>query len=153
MKHFLVAVVLSLVSASAAHANGVVQGQDIAAKLAAALGTKTLACASATDHVNVSVDAAGTLRMVADYAGSISGPLDTDDEGDGAECGGLSVRADGANLVLDDEFNDCERGNWGYRLTFAASDLTRGGLTAAGIATVGGDGGTDTPQALTCLLK
>lgn len=108
-----------------ASANGVTEGASVAAKIAQAVGHNTVTCTSSTDQVILEVDQKGQLRMIARYAGSISGQLDTDNEGGGEECGGLaaSLNIQYADYVLDDSYNDCERGDWGYRLLLPESAL------------------------------
>ncbi len=98
--------------------SGSSSGALLEKKLATALGKKEAVCTGDSDQVTLSVDSKGLIRMVAHYKGSISGTLDTDDEKDGAECGGLFVHISKAkkNYVLDDRYDDCERGSWSYRI-------------------------------------
>lgn len=113
-------------SATGARADGVVQGQDIAKKIVAALGDSTLECTSGNDWVTLNVDQHGDLRMVAHYSGAISGDLDTDNEGYGEECGGLTATTNAkySTYLLDDSYNDCERGWWGFRIALPEDSLT-----------------------------
>jgi len=121
-----VCVFATVVSVQSAQANGVRSGDQTAALIAQHLGHSSIVCESSTDRVVIDVDRAGTLRMVASYSGSISGTLDTDNEGSGEECGGLSVKltSSSADFILDDSYNDCERGDWGYRVLLPVAALS-----------------------------
>jgi len=93
--------------------------------IASTLSGKTLTCTSDSDRVTLSADDSGDLHVVAKYAGNISGTLDTDHEGDGAECGGVfaSLNTQYDDYVIDDRYDDCERGNWGYRVMIPVKQL------------------------------
>ena len=116
---------LSILLASSAFANGSRGDASVIAQISTALGTKTLTCASSTDKVTLQVKSAGDLRMVARYAGNISGTLDSDNEGSGEECGGLTVEFNRqySDYLLNDEYNDCEQGDWGYQVILNNDDI------------------------------
>lgn len=107
---------LACLPVSLASANGVTQGQNLAQDILNAMGNRTIVCTSATDRVTLEKGDKGDLKMVARYAGNISGTLDTDNEGGGEECGGLAVKFNNpySDYLLEDTYNDCERGDWGY---------------------------------------
>src|SRR5271168_246496 len=88
----LAAAALALTASTAAHANGITKGEAVAAQIAQALGSAKVTCTNADDKVTLEVDKDGKLRMFAHYAGNISGDVDTDDEGAGEECGGMTAQ-------------------------------------------------------------
>jgi hypothetical protein len=124
-------VMMVLGACGLAQANGV-DPTDVNAKaMAQALGSGKVVCRAGSDLVTLNVDKGGSLRMYAKVAGTITSPLDTDNERDGEECGGLSTTVDSqsSSYVLEDDYNDCERGDWGYQILIPQSALrtfTRG---------------------------
>lgn len=109
-----------------AWANGVVSGQDVAAKISSALDHDTVTCTSDADRITLEVDKNGDLQMIASYNdGTQNQRLNTDNEGYGEECGGLSAKenAQYSDFILDDSYNDCERGDFGYRILFSEDTL------------------------------
>ncbi len=104
---------------------------ETAARLAGALGAgKIVACVTAgkdkTDRLVVLQNTKGDLRMKVTFKGGMAGTYDSDTDSIG-ECGGLSVKANAEydSIVLDDNYSDCERGNWGYRLIIPESALDK----------------------------
>jgi hypothetical protein len=159
-KNLILAVITVMLSTSSlALANGIRGDDGVAKKIAGALSHKTVVCSSGNDRVELTVNSSGDLRITAHIAGSISGDLDTDNEEGGEECGGLTatLNAKYSDFVLDDTYNDCERGDWGYRLMFSETELshldsTSAHFTAHGISRLqdSDDGKTESYQ---CLVK
>jgi len=120
MMNVAVVMVCGFMGASARADGDRTQGKE-SKFLAERLGKLSLQCVSSGgDKIKINVNQEGEreggLKMIAKYPGYT---LNTDKEGFGEECGGLTVKDSGTSITLEDMYDDCERGQFGYHVSFA----------------------------------
>jgi len=162
MKKVAVVTGVTILMSLAAFAEGTDKVEEN--RIAGALGkNKAVACetvgAKKTDKIAVLQDKNGDLRMKSTVKGGISSTYDTDNADSMGECGSFEVTLDKEKqtVVLDQEYSDCERGNWGYKLIIPENALILiagyPGVSFTAHAVPNVEGLVDKARTLTCELK